>query len=54
MKYHKIINMLDNTPDRKSKIRKKNWVEINDDACGMHDTNNQTKPKNSMLKSKRK
>ena len=54
MEYQKIINLLDNTPNRKSKFRTKNWIEINDDTRGMHDTNNQTKPKTSMLKSKRK
>ena len=32
MKYQKIINFLDNTPNQPSKFRTKNWVEINDDS----------------------
>ena len=31
MKYQKIINLLDNTPNQPSKFRTKNWFEINDD-----------------------
>ena len=38
MKYQKIINLLDNTPNQPSKFRTANWVEINDEcwsvACG--------------------
>ena len=30
MEYQKIINLLDNTPNKLSKIRTKNWTEIND------------------------
>ena len=32
MEYQKIINFLDNTPNQPTKLRKKNWVEINDDS----------------------
>ena len=51
MEYQKIINLLDNTPNQPSKFRTKNWVEINDDASGTHNTNSQSKFKTSMLKS---
>ena len=42
MGYHKIINLLDNAPIQPTRFRKKNWVkwvEINDDAREMHNTN---------------
>ena len=41
--------MLDNTPNQPTKFKTKNWVEINDDSCGMHNTNSQIKFKNLML-----
>ena len=50
MKYQKIINFLDNTPNQPSKFRRKNWVEINDDAHVMYNTNSQIKFKTSLLK----
>ena len=40
MKYHKIINLLDNTPNKPTKFRTKNWVKINDDARRTYNTNN--------------
>ena len=43
MEYQKIINLLDNTPNQPTKFRSKNWVEINDDARGTHNTNSQIK-----------
>ena len=43
--------MLDNTPNQPSKFRTKNWIEINDDAHGMYNTNSQIKFKSTMLKS---
>ena len=43
MEYQKIINLLDNTPNQSTKFRSKNWVEINDDARGTHNTNSQIK-----------
>ena len=52
MKYQKIINLLDNTPDEPSNFKTKYWVEINDDAQGTYNTNNQIKFKTSMFKSK--
>ena len=47
----KIINLLDNTPNKLSKFKTKNWVEINDDTRGMYNTNSQIKFKTSMLNS---
>ena len=52
MKYQKIINLLDNTPNKPSKSRTKNLVEINDEARGTYNTNSQIKSRNLMLKSK--
>ena len=51
MEYQKIINLLANTSNQPTKFRTKNWVEINDDACGTYSTNSQIKFKTSMLKS---
>ena len=51
MEYKKIMNSLDNTQDQPSKFRANNWVQINNDADGMYNTNSQTKFKTSMLKS---
>ena len=51
MEYQKIINLLHNTPNQPSKFRTRNWVEINDNSCGLHNTNSQIKFKTSMLKS---
>ena len=35
MKRQQIINLLDNTPNRPTKFRGKNWVEINDESRGI-------------------
>ena len=51
MEYQKIINLLDNSPNQPSQSRLKDWVQINVDARGTHNTNNQIKSKTSMLKS---
>ena len=51
MEYQKIINLLDNTPNQLIKFRAKNWVEINNDPCGMYNTNSQIKFKTSALRS---
>ena len=45
------MNLLDNTPNQRPRSKTKNWVEINDDARGMYNTNTQIKLKTSMLKS---
>ena len=34
MKYRKITNLLDNTPNQPPKFRTKNWVKINDESRG--------------------
>ena len=41
MKYLKMINLLENTPNQPTKFRTKNWVEINDDSSGTCNTNSQ-------------
>ena len=41
MEYQKIINLLDNTSNQPPKFRTKNWVEINFDSRGKHNTNSQ-------------
>ena len=51
MEYQKIINLLDNTPNKPTKFRTKNWVEINGDSRGTYNTNSQIKFKTSMLRS---
>ena len=51
MEYRKIMNLLDNAPNKPCKFRTKNWVQINDESCGMYSTNRQIKFKYSMLKS---
>ena len=50
MEYQKIINLLDNTPNKLSKFRTKNWAEMNDDACGTYNRYSQIRFKTSMLK----
>ena len=42
--------MLENTLNQPTKFRTKNCVEINDESCGMYNTNNQTRFKTSMLR----
>ena len=51
VEYQKIINLLDNTSNKSSKVREKNWVEINDDSRGQYNSNSQIKFKTAMLKS---
>ena len=51
MEYQKSINLLDNTPNLSTKLRTKNWGEINDDARETYSTNSQIKFKNSVLRS---
>ena len=43
MEYRRKIKSLNNTPDQPSKLRKKNWVEINHDLHGTYSTNSQIK-----------
>ena len=51
MKYQKIINLLDNTPNQPFKFGTKDWVEINDDARKRCNINSQIKSKTLTLKS---
>ena len=48
MEYQKIKNLLDNTPNQTYKSEITNWVKINADLRGMHNTNNQIKLKTSI------
>ena len=45
MEYQRIVNLLDNTPNQSTKLRTKNWVEINDDSRRTYNTNSQIKLK---------
>ena len=51
MEYQKIIVLLDNTPNEPSKIRTKNWVEVNDESRGKYKIGSQIRFKTWMLKS---
>ena len=53
MEYQKTMNLLGNIPNQPTKDTTKNWIETNNDARGMNNTNNnsQIKFKNSMLRS---
>ena len=51
MKYQKIINLSDDTPNQPSKFKTKNWAKINDHSRGKYSANNQIKFKTTMLKS---
>ena len=51
MKYQKIINLLDITPNQPTKFRAKSWVKINDNSRGTYSTNSQIKFKTSLLRS---
>ena len=51
MKYQKIANLIDDTPNQPSKFRTRNWVEINDESRGAYNVNSQIKFKTKMLKS---
>ena len=44
-------NLLDNAPNKPSKLKTRNWVEINDESRGTYNTNAQIKFKTTMLKS---
>ena len=51
MEYQKIANLIDDTPNKQSKFRTRNWVEINDESRGAYNVNSQIKFKTTMLKS---
>ena len=51
MEYHKIIYLLDNTPNQPSKFKTKNQVEISDGSYEAYSTGSQIKFKTSMTRS---
>ena len=51
MEYQKIANLIDDTSNKPSKFRTKNWVEINDESRRTYNVNSQIKFKTTMLKS---
>ena len=51
MKYQKNKNLLNNNNNQLSKIKTKNFVELNDDTHGKYNTNSQLKVKTTMMKS---
>ena len=50
MEYQKIADLIDDAPNQPSKLKTKNWVEINDEARGKYNVNSQIKFKTTMLK----
>ena len=51
MEYQKIANLLNDTSNKPSKFRTRNWVEINDDIRGAYSSNKQIRFKTAMLRS---
>ena len=51
MEYQKIANLLNDTSNKSSKFRTRNWVEINDDIRGAYSPNKQIRFKTAMLRS---
>ena len=51
MEYQKIANLFDDTSNQPSKLKTKNWVEINYESRGTYNVNSQIKFKTTMLKS---
>ena len=51
MEYQKIANLLNDTSNKPSKFRTRNWVEINDDIRGAYSPNKQVRFKTAMLRS---
>ena len=41
MEYQKVINLLDNTPKKPTKLSTKNWVEINIESLATYTFNSQ-------------
>ena len=50
MEYPKITNLLDDSPNKTSKFRTRNWVEIDDESRGKYDDEKQIRFKTIMLK----
>ena len=51
MEYQKIANLLDNTLDQPSKVRTKNWVEVNDESKEPYGTASNIRFKTTILRS---
>ena len=51
MEYQKLANLLDYTPNHPSQVKKKIWIELNDDSNGKYNTNSQIKFRTLMLRS---
>ena len=51
MEYQKIANLIDDTSNKPSKFRTRNWVEINYESRETYNVNSQIKFKTAMLKS---
>ena len=51
MEYQKIANFIEDTSNKPSKFRTKNWVEIDDESRGTYNVNGQIKFKTTMSKS---
>ena len=51
IKYQKVTNLLDDTPNQPTKPITKNWVEINDDTPKSYNTSSQNIFEFSMIKS---
>ena len=51
MEYQKIANLLNDTSNKPSKLRTRNWVEISDDIRGACSPNKQIRFKTAMLRS---
>ena len=51
MEYQKIANLIDDTSNKPSKFKTKNWVEIDDESRGTYNVNGQIKFKTTMSKS---
>ena len=49
MEYQKIINLLDDTTNRPSKFRTRDWVEINDESQGAYNNDNDDDENNMMV-----
>ena len=51
MEYQKRTNLLNDSPNKTSKFRTRNWVEINDESRGKYNDEKQIRFKTTMLKS---
>ena len=51
MEYQKIVNLLNDESSKPSKLRTRNWVEINDDITGAYSPTEQIRSKTAMLRS---